>query len=67
MSLSSSFAVGADKWYFLLRVLACAVGAIHVEAIPSVGLGIEGVRGEDVMLANGSVWSSGGPDVNQMG
>ena len=66
MSSSSSSAVGAGKWYFLLRVLACATGVVHVEAMPSVGRGIRGVSGADVMLANGPVWSSGGPDVNQM-
>ena len=67
MSSSFSSAVGVGKWYFLLRVLACAAGAVHVETISSVGFGIRGVREADVMLANGPVWSSGGPDVNQMG
>ena len=67
MSFSSSSAVGLGKWYFLLRVLACATGAVHVEAMSSVGLGIRDVREADFMLANGPVWSSGGPDVNQMG
>ena len=41
--------------------------AVHVEAISSVGLGIRGICGADVMLAKWPVWISGGPDVNQMG
>ena len=67
VSSTSSSAVGACTWYFLLRVCACAAGAGHVDAIPRVGFGIRGVRGVDDMLATGPAGSSGGPVVNQIG
>ena len=38
----------------------------HGEAIPSNRIGIRGVSEADVDLADGTVWNSGGPDVNQM-
>ena len=58
--------MGEGEWCFLLRVVACAAGAVHVEALPSVGLRIRRVSGADVVLADGTVWSSGRSDVNQM-
>ena len=58
---------GIELWCFLLRVVACAAEAVHVEAMSSDGIGIKGISVVDVVLADGTVWSSGGPDVNQMG
>ena len=65
--LFSSFCVGGGDWCFLLRGVVCAVGAVHVVAMSSDRLGIRGVSGVDVDWADGTVWSTGGPDVNQMG
>ena len=59
--------MGGGEWCFLLRGVACAVGAVLVEVIPSDRLGIEGENGADVDWADGPVLSNGGPDVNQMG
>ena len=39
----------------------------HGKAMPSDRLRIRGVSGADVNWADRTVWSSGGPDVNQMG
>ena len=59
--------MGGGDWCFLLLGAACAVGAVHVVAMSSDRLGIRGVSGADVDWADGTVWSIGGPDVNQMG
>ena len=59
--------MGGGELCFLLRGVACAAGAVHVETMPSDQIGIKRVSGADVDWADGTVWSSGGSDVNQMG
>ena len=51
---------------YLLSQAFIASVAGYGEAIPSDRLGIRGVSGSDVDLADGTVSSSGGPYVNQM-
>ena len=66
VSSASSSAVGVCTWYFLLRIVACAAGAGHVDAMPRVGVGIRGVREVDGMVATGPAGRSGGPDVKHI-
>ena len=50
-----------------MRGVACAAGAVHFEAMLSDRIRITGVSGVDVDWADGTVLSSGGLKVNQMG
>ena len=65
--LSSSSGVDGGEWCFLLRGVACAARAVHVETMPSDQIRMKSVSGASVDWADGAVWSSGGSDVNQMG
>ena len=66
--MSSSFpSVGGGDWCFRLRGLARAAGAVLVLATPCVCVGVEGGGVAAGARSIESVWSSGGPDVNQMG
>ena len=58
--------VGGD-WCFRLRGLARAAGAVLVLAIPCDWFWIGGGDAADGARCDGSVCSSGGPDVNQIG
>ena len=66
--MSSSFpsVVGGD-WCFRLRGVARAAGAVPVLATPCVCVGVEGGGVAAGARSGESVWSSGGPDVNQIG
>ena len=54
------------EWCFRLRGVARAAGAVRVLATPCDRVGVEGGGVAAGARSGESVWSSGGPGVNQM-